>query len=115
MNREQFRTLNKRGNLSIPRTKENNSLPSDTDPTQNCPIAKVYNAMVTGKPIDIKEHKVAFNNLHADQFTSIERRNNDAFDVYAEMRRTKGNVDARVAKIDARQKQLLKQQQKNNE
>lgn len=105
MTREQFRQLNKNGQMFLPRSVFPNELPSDTDPTLNVPVAKVYNAMVNGLPLDVRPNKMAFNNLHADEMTTIERRNTDKFDVVSEARRVQNNVDTSVKKLTKHLKQ----------
>ena len=84
MNIEEFKTLHKNLRVFIPKTTESNPIPSDTDPTQDIPLRMVeVNAL--GAPVNVKERKVVFNNVKAENLTTIEKRNNDAFDQLGEL------------------------------
>lgn len=84
MNIEEFKTLHKNLCVRIPKTPESNSMPSDTDPTQDIPLRMVeVNAL--GAPVNVKERKVSYNNLKAENLSTIEKRNNDAFDQLGEL------------------------------
>lgn len=113
MDRKQFRQLNSNGKLITQRTIFPNVLPSSTDPTQNVTVQQVFNAAMTGHPLDIKQNTVTYNNLHADQLCSIDKRNNDKFDAFLEMKLTKGTIDQKIGNIDRKRKQQLKQIEEN--
>lgn len=115
MNRIQLLTLHKKGTIKIPRSVFPNELPSDTDPTQNTPVQRIYRAMVSGEPIDVRQNKMCFSNVHADQLTAIDKRNTDAFDAFAELRQHKKTITTSVGLIDKRQKKLLQQIQNEKE
>lgn len=106
MNRNEFRELNRKGSIIIKRKMYSNPLKSETDPTQNCSVASVYDAMLNGTPVDVKMNRMAFNGIHADQLTTIERRNNDMFDAFNELRRIKGNLTSKVSNIVKHEKSL---------
>lgn len=91
MNQKQFRILHSRLSINVPKTLEVNSLPSDTDPTQDIPV-KMIEVTASGIPINVRETKGVFSNLHAEQFTAIERRNNDKFDVLGDLQESISRV-----------------------
>lgn len=106
MNRAQFRELNKIGSINIKRKIYPNPLKSETDPTQDCPVSRVYDAMMSGNPVDVKMNRMSFNGIHADQLSTIERRNNDMFDAFNELRRIKGDLTSKVSQIVKYEKSL---------
>lgn len=113
MKRNDFRVLNALGKINRPKQVESNPIMSDTDPTLDCPLSKVYESAMTGKPINIVERKVTFNNLHGDQLSSIDKRNNDAFDAFRELRAEKKSLNAKLGIIDKKNNELLKQKKQN--
>lgn len=113
MKRNDFRALNALGKINRPKQVEINLIMSDTDPTLDCPLSKVYESALTGKPINIVENKVTFNNLHGDQLTSIDKRNNDAFDAFRELRAEKKSLNDKLGVIDKHIKQQLKSKKQN--
>lgn len=91
MRKSEFIQLHKELRISIKRTFEYNPIPSDTDPTQDIPV-KMIEVSAMGVPLNVKERKAVFSNLLADNLTSIEKRNNDKFDVLSELQNTAGKV-----------------------
>lgn len=81
---EQFHKRMSRGSLYIPPHCEENSAISMTDPTQDCPVKTVYDALVNGKPITARESQNIYNSLSVNQLSAIERRHTDQFDVHIE-------------------------------
>lgn len=77
--------------LQFPKTMEYNPVESATDPTQDIPV-KMIEVTAAGIPINVKETRGVFSNLKAENLTSIERRNNDKFDVMNELQTSIGAV-----------------------
>lgn len=94
MNQKQFRYLHSNLVINVPKTLEVNSLPSATDPTQDIPV-KMIEVTAAGIPINVRETKGVFSNLHAEQFTAIERRHNDKFDVLGELQESVKKVEGK--------------------
>ena len=68
MNRLQFLALTRNGKICIARTCAcPNTIPSDTDPTQNVRVQQVYDAMVEGRPLDLRQYKQVFSRVPAEQ------------------------------------------------
>lgn len=84
MTYSQFSALHSNRGPVIPRSKEKNSLPSQTDPTQDVPLSKLEFAL-NGMPINVKENNLPYNNLKLEDMTMIDRRHRDNFDVVGEM------------------------------
>ena len=106
MNRSQFLELNRKGKLSIKRTCAcTNNIPSDTDPTQNVRVSQVYDAMVEGKPLDLRQYKQVFSRVPAEQMTAIDRRNYDLFDAFREMSSIQRGVNKTIKQISLKPKQ----------
>lgn len=104
MNRLQFLSLNKNGYITILRSIPNpNIIPSDTDPTQNVRVSQVFNAMIEGRPLDLRQYKQVFSRIPADQMTAIDRRNNDSFDAYREMKGIQGGLQKTIKKQSKKQ------------
>lgn len=98
MTRSQFRLLNAVGMLpSTLKPECNNTIASSTDPTLDVPVSSIYNCMISGGTLDIKPQNMSFNNLHADQMTSIEKRNNDFGDIFAEQRSVQKQLNKKVS------------------
>lgn len=104
MTRTQFRELSRQGRSFLPRSIFHSSVPSATDPTQDVPVSKVYNAMTTGIPLDIGQNPMSFNALHAEDLSSLEKKNNDSFDVFAESRKVQKGLDKQIKQIVVSQK-----------
>lgn len=100
MTRETFRKLNKKGFLPFQRFIYSCALPSATDPTQDCPVSRVYQAMVEGHPLSLPEQKNVYNGLKVDQLSEIEKRNFDQFDAFARLRKDSKAIQKGVATID---------------
>lgn len=98
MDRNQLYDLHSHGKVDFYKPSELNVLPSATDPTQVCSVQKMYHALVNGQPISIPENKMQFNNLKVDDLSSLEKRNCDKFDVFAESRKI-GKQFSKVATI----------------
>lgn len=99
MTRNEFRQLNKNGKVHVKSHFMGNSLPSSTDPTQDIPVVSMVNSILTGKPIHVRENPMAFGAIPTTaDMTAIDKRNNDTFDVYAEMKRT-GKKISKVTKF----------------
>lgn len=110
MNIEQFKQLHKNLKICVSKTIEHNPLPSATDPTQDIPIRMIeVNAM--GVPLNVKEHKPVMNNLKVEQMTSIEKRNNDAFDNLGELQ----DLSAKVAQKGVTTNFIKPKKQKKHE
>lgn len=63
-----------------------NPIPSDTDPTQDMPVKNIEFG-INGVPVNVKVNRnLSYNNLPIEKMTSIDRRNNDAFDSVGELR-----------------------------
>lgn len=73
-------------------------VPSSTDPTQDVPVSAIYKGLLNGRPINVCEHPSVYNNLHADELSSLEKRNNDMFDIHREAKSI-GKKFSKVAKI----------------
>lgn len=98
MTHSQFQNLCKSGKIMLPRTFEANSSDSLTDPTQAMPVKNIYECLVYGKPIDVKEHSNIYNGLHTNELSTLEKRGYDAFDVSRESKDL-GKRFSRVAKL----------------
>ena len=98
MTHSQFQNLCKVGKINLPRSYEANSSDSLTDPTQAMPVKNIYECLVSGRPIDVNEHKNIFNSLHTDQLSTLEKRGYDSFDVARESKEL-GKKFSRVAKF----------------
>lgn len=110
MNRLQFLDLNRKGKIIIPRSCAcPNTIPSDTDPTQNVRVQQVYDAMVEGCPLDLRQYKQVFSRVPAEQMCSIDRRNNDSFDAFREMRNSQNSLHQAI------KKQLKRKKNENEE
>lgn len=116
MNHADFKRLSRCGRVVIPTTFEKNSQMSLTDPTQECPVKRVYDAIVNGKPLDIAERQNFFNGLHVDNLSSIERRHTDMFDVHIESKKI-GKDFSKVAtlEVDPAEKENNSKKTKKNE
>lgn len=99
MTRTQFRELSRQGRSFIPRSVFSVSVPSATDPTQDVPVSRVFSAMTTGVPLDIHQNPMSFNALHAEDLSSLEKKNNDSFDVFAESRNVQKGLDKQIKNI----------------
>lgn len=99
MTRNEFRQLNAHGKVHVKSHFMENSLPSSTDPTQDIPVVSMVNSILTGKPIHVRENPMTFGAIPTTaDMTAIDKRNNDTFDVYAEMKRT-GKKISKVTKF----------------
>ena len=83
---EQFKILHRNIRHCFPRTDEINNLPSVTDPTQDIPIRNIE-LTAAGIPINVKDlkGKMPMSGVPVESFTTIEKRNNDKFDVLGEL------------------------------
>lgn len=84
MNKQQFLKLHFNLTLQIEKSREINREPSATDPTQDIPI-KMIEVTTMGVPINVKQYSQVYNNLKAENFTTIELRHNDQFDQLGEL------------------------------
>lgn len=99
MTRKEFREFTRNGKIIISSNEPfKNNQPSQTDPTQACPVQKIYNCLVSGVPVDAATQNVVYNGLHVDELSSLEMRHNDAFDIAREAKKI-GKKFSRVAKI----------------
>lgn len=67
----------------IRRSYECNPLPSNTDPTQDCPVSACLAPDGTPLP-NIKRNNLPFSGLTIEQMSSIESRHRDKFDILGE-------------------------------
>lgn len=105
MTRTQFRELSRLGRMFLPKSVFPNDINSDTDPTQDVPVSQVYNAMITGQTLDIGKNNMSFNNLRSEDLSSLEKKNNDSFDVFAESRSVQKGIDKQIKQVVKSQKQ----------
>ena len=84
MKKSDFITLHANLRIMLPKTFEVNLLDSDTDPTQDIPI-KAIQLGANGLPLNVRDYKGIFSNVRIEDFTSIEKRNNDQFDNLGEL------------------------------
>jgi len=105
---EQFKTLHRNIRHCFPRTDEVNNLPSETDPTQDIPIRNIE-LTAAGIPINVKDlkGKMPMSGVPIEQLTSIEKRNNDKFDVLGELQESAKTISRSGATTNF--KPILKQ------
>lgn len=65
---------------------ESNPLPSNTDPTQDCPVSACLAPDGTPLPT-VRKNNLPFNGLTIEQMTSIESRHRDKFDILGEQQK----------------------------
>lgn len=104
MTKDEFRTLHKDLRISVPKTPEMNHLPSATDPTQDIPV-RMIQVNSLGEPMNVRQTKGVYSNLKPESFTSIEKRNNDKFDVLNELQNTVRDMSKKVTINPKKQKQ----------
>lgn len=75
-----------------------------TDPSQACPVKSLYDQMVNGIIPDVKQNKVAFNNMKVEDLTSVDKRDSDIFDVHAEFRKNESAIKSGIDIINNKQK-----------
>lgn len=111
MKKSDFIRLHMDLTISLPKTKECNPLKSATDPTQDIPLRMVEMSAM-GIPTNVKELKAIFNNIKAENFTSIERRFNDKFDQLGELQEASRQVSKKGVTTNYK---LSKKQKKHEE
>lgn len=99
MTQQQFRELHSRGRLYVSTVSAVNSLPSDTDPTQDVPVRQIQ-FMANGEPINVKKRNAEFNYLSPDKLSTIEKQHSDAFDVLGELQRRQRSLASDIDKYN---------------
>lgn len=84
MNKAQFLKLHMDLSIRIEKSREINSEPSATDPTQDIPI-RMIEVTSMGVPINVKQYQAVYSNIKAENLSTIERRNCDKFDQLGEL------------------------------
>ena len=84
MTKKQFIELHFNLKINVPKTLEINPFPSETDPTQDIPI-KAIQITASGIPINVKQYQSVMSGVKVENFTSLEKRNNDVFDNVGEL------------------------------
>lgn len=84
MTKKQFIDLHLNLRIHLPQTIEIIPIDSVTDPTLDVPIKAIQFA-ANGVPLNVKQFKEIFSNTKVEEFTSVEKRNNDQFDNYGEL------------------------------
>lgn len=90
-----FNRLHAKGFVKIPKSIFKNDLPSDTDPTQDCPISRLQFA-ANGLPINVTDTKLQYTNLPIEKMTAINRRLRDNFDVVGELQKAENDLKNNV-------------------
>lgn len=82
----EYRTMQKTMQSPVMIHFDRNELPSATDPTQDVPVSAIQFGL-NDVPLNVQVNKrLAYNNRPIEQMSSIDRRNNDAFDSVGELR-----------------------------
>ena len=95
----EFRTLHKDLRVQTKKHQFKNNLASATDPTQDIPV-RMIQMTANGIPLNVKQRALKFNNLKAENLSSIERRNNDTFDVFGELQQSAGQFKGKNIKTE---------------
>lgn len=93
MKKSEFIVLHANLRIKLPTRFEVNLLDSDTDPTQDIPI-KAIQLNANGMPLNVRNYNGIFSGVRIEDFTSIEKRNNDQFDNLGELQ----NLSQKVSK-----------------
>lgn len=93
MKKSDFIKLHMSLSINLPKSIENNPIPSATDPTQDIPI-RMIEVSAAGVPLNVREVKCSYNGITADKLSSIDSRNCDVFDQLREYQ----NLTKRVAR-----------------
>lgn len=115
MKKEDFIKLHLNLKVCIDKSIIVNPLPSATDPTQDIPVRNIE-VSALGVPLNVKEVKGVFSNLKIEQFTTIEKRNNDKFDVVAELQSSATSLQGKGVTTNYKipKKQKSHETEKNN-
>lgn len=104
-------------NLKIVQQKQRefNPLPSDTDPTQDIPVRKIELA-ANGAPINVKQLQGVYSNLKPENFTALEKRHQDKFDVLGDYQKEVSKVAQKGVTTNFKnpKKQKQNEEQKDN-